>query len=310
MTAKIKTHHHSSGYRHKPRGVSNRAFEKVYWPYIPMLLVAGALLALTARAGVLTSMIDHPTKRVLAYATSMSSNELLSDTNQDRQTNNVAGLKLNSELAKAAQAKANDMAARDYWSHNTPDGNPPWVFVSAQNYQYQKIGENLATGFSNSLATINGWMASPEHRENMLDPAYSEVGFGYANIPNYAAIGGGPMTIVVAFYGEPEALATAITTSPASPLSSNSSSLSAQTKQTSRAQLAFAGSPIGSFATLAAFGAMVLVLGIWIGRHALAFRRALAGGEKYILTHPLFDVGLLLIGLALFALTKTAGLIQ
>jgi hypothetical protein len=113
----------------------------------------------------------------------------------------VASLSLNGQLDAAAQAKANDMATRNYWSHYTPDGNPPWVFVSAQGYAYQKLGENLATGFNDEQATINGWMASPPHRENLLDPAFSDVGFGFANNPNYTAAGGGPMTIIVAFYG-------------------------------------------------------------------------------------------------------------
>jgi len=37
-------------------------------------------------------------------------------------------------LDSAAQAKANDMAARSYWSHNTPDGQTPWTFMTAAGY--------------------------------------------------------------------------------------------------------------------------------------------------------------------------------
>jgi hypothetical protein len=133
----------------------------------------------------------------------MSTRGLLDDTNSARTANGVSPLTLNAKLDASAQAKANDMAAKDYWSHNTPSGDPPWVFIDAQGYAYQKLGENLATGFNSEQATIDGWMASPPHRENLLDSAFAEVGFGYANITDYTAVGGGPMTIIVAHYGKP-----------------------------------------------------------------------------------------------------------
>ncbi len=223
MTAKIKSHSKKSSHRaHRPKGLSEHAFKKVYWPYIPVVLVIAALLTFGSQTGALASIVKHPDGKVLSYATSMSISGLLSDTNVARAGNGVSKLKLNTKLDAAAQAKANDMASRNYWSHNTPEGNPPWIFVTAQGYSYQKLGENLAAGFADEQSTINGWMASPPHRENLLDPAFSDVGFGYANNPNYTSAGGGPMTIVVAFYGKPQVLAgktaTAATTSkPRSP---------------------------------------------------------------------------------------------
>jgi hypothetical protein len=136
----------------------------------------------------------------------MSSSGLLTYTNQNRANYGATGLTINAKLAAAAQAKANDMASRNYWSHNTPEGNPPWIFVDAQGYDYQKIGENLAAGFSSESATITGWMNSAAHKANMIDTAFIEVGFGYANNADYTAAGGGPMTIVVAFYGASKAV--------------------------------------------------------------------------------------------------------
>src|SRR2546430_1313356 len=149
MTAKIKSRPHQTAirHRHKPRNVSGHSFEKVYWPYIPLLLFAVLLMSLTVHNGLLRTVLRHPTQNVLAYATSLSQQELLKDTNDARRANNQKALSLNPQLVQAAQAKANDMALRNYWSHNTPAGNPPWVFVSAANYQYDKIGENLAAGF-------------------------------------------------------------------------------------------------------------------------------------------------------------------
>lgn len=216
MAAKIKSHAKSTGHHHhRPRGISDHAFKKVYWPYIPVVLVITALLSFGTQTGALSTVIKHPDGKVLSYATSMSIGGLLSDTNTKRTQNGVASLHLNSKLDAAAQAKANDMASRNYWSHNTPEGNPPWIFVTAQKYSYQKLGENLAAGFGDEQSTINGWMASPPHKENLLDPAFTDVGFGFANNSNYTSAGGGPMTIVVAFYGKPQVLA-AQTTAPVS----------------------------------------------------------------------------------------------
>jgi hypothetical protein len=208
MPAKIKSHARKNVHRrsHKPRGISDHAFKKVYWPYLPVVLIISVLLSLSVQSGALMALVRNPDGKVLAYATSMSVSGLLSSTNVARAQNGVAALSLNNQLDAAAQAKANDMASRNYWSHNTPEGNPPWVFVTNQGYSYQKLGENLATGFNDEQSTINGWMNSPPHKENLLDTAFTEVGFGYANNPNYTSAGGGPMTIVVAFYGKPQVL--------------------------------------------------------------------------------------------------------
>lgn len=222
--AKIKTRN-SDSHKTKPKKVSKHAFERVYWPYIPIVLAITLLLGLGGSGGALKAAMKHPLGRVLSYSTSMSIGGLLADTNAQRAANGVSNLSLNNQLDAAAQAKADDMVARNYWSHNTPEGNLPWIFVNAQGYSYQKLGENLATGFSDEQATINGWMASPAHRDNMLDSNFSEVGFGYANNPNYTAAGGGPMTVVVAFYGKPTApVAPVAATSPppATPAQTNS----------------------------------------------------------------------------------------
>jgi len=225
MTAKIKTRA-TTGNRHKPKNVSKHAFEKVYWPYIPVVLITGLLLSFSAQTGALQAAIRNHGAKVLAYATSMSVSGLLADTNTARAQNGVAALNLNAQLDAAAQASANDMAARNYWSHNTPEGNPPWIWVTDQGYAYQKLGQNLAAGFSDEQATIDGWMASPPHRENLLDPAFVDVGFGFANNPDYTSAGGGPMTIVVAFYGEPAGSSAppAASITPAAPASSPPSS--------------------------------------------------------------------------------------
>lgn len=173
---------------------------KAYWPYLPLaLIVAVGIFANT--------LLGMRSSGVLGYATDVSAGVLLSETNNQRVANSLGGLALNGTLNQAAQAKANDMVARDYWSHNTPDGNTPWTFFTAAGYQYQTAGENLAYGFDTSASTVTAWMNSPGHRANILNTTYKEVGFGIANSANYQ--GTGPETIVVAMYASPATVAAA-----------------------------------------------------------------------------------------------------
>lgn len=157
-------------------------------------------------AGLVFSNLWQSRANVLAYATSMSRSGLLSSTNQKRAANGVASLALNSKLNNAAQAKANHMVAHDYWSHNTPSGDPPWVFIDNAGYNYTKAGENLAYGFATSADTVTGWMNSPSHKANMLDKGFTEVGFGFANSTDF--VDSGQQTIVVAMYAKPVGAAT------------------------------------------------------------------------------------------------------
>jgi hypothetical protein len=69
------------------------------------------------------------------------------------------------------------MLAKGYWAHNAPDGTTPWVFIKAAGYEYLYAGENLARGFTTAPDTVNAWMASPGHKENILSPKYKDVGF-------------------------------------------------------------------------------------------------------------------------------------
>src|SRR4051812_28583955 len=116
--AKIKTA--GTAYKTKPKNINKRSFEKVYWPFIPVVLAIGILLSVGASSGNLQAYVKHPDGRVLAYSSSMSIGGLLADTNTARAANGVAALSLSAKLDAAAQNSADDMAARNYWSHNTP----------------------------------------------------------------------------------------------------------------------------------------------------------------------------------------------
>jgi uncharacterized protein YkwD len=124
---------------------------------------------------------------------------LLEDTNIQREENGLPPLALNPELTKAAQMKAEDMFAKDYWAHISPNGTTPWVFIRAAGYNYLYAGENLARGFSTSQDVVTAWMNSPEHRANMLSPNYTDIGFAVGA----GALTGTDTTLVVQEFGSP-----------------------------------------------------------------------------------------------------------
>lgn len=192
-------------------------FLKTYHPFLPLLSVALVVFAIFGfinnrqikpqiqSSPVQNDQVQTNQSEVLAYSTGVSQNGLLSSTNQRRASGGVANLSINSQLNQAAQAKANDMANRNYWSHNTPEGTPPWIFFTNAGYSYSKAGENLACGFDQSSEVITGWFNSPSHKANLLDPDYKDVGFGIANSDPYncGSYPAGPQTIIVAMYGTP-----------------------------------------------------------------------------------------------------------
>src|SRR4051812_2309294 len=74
--------------------------------------------------------------QVLGIATSINADTVMSLSNQERINNGLPVLGYNSQLAAAAQAKAQDMFAKDYWAHNAPDGTTPWTFITNAGYVY------------------------------------------------------------------------------------------------------------------------------------------------------------------------------
>jgi len=261
---------------------------KAYWPYLPVFAVLGLGI-------ILNGLIGRVHHNVLGYSTNISSQVLLAETNGERLAHNASALNLNAQLTTAAQAKANDMAQRNYWSHITPDGKQPWSFVQASGYQYQAAGENLAYGFGTSDQVMSAWMHSPEHRDNLLNPNYQDVGFATADVANYQ--GTGPETVIVAMYGEPVGAIDAV---PAKPVV-----LGTQTNAVSRLSLISTVSWVPLALAALAGGAIAL----FFVRHAFAWHKVLVRGERFFMAHPLFDVFLMSAAVFTLLLSQVAGAI-
>ncbi len=119
--------------------------------------------------------------------------------NQDRTSNQLAVLTVNPILEKAAQAKANDMAAKSYFAHTSPEGKTPWYWFSDAGYKYSSAGENLAINFTDSGEVNTAWMNSPGHRANILNGKFTEIGIATAQ----GTYNGQATVFVVQMFGKP-----------------------------------------------------------------------------------------------------------
>ena len=123
-------------------------------------------------------------------------------TNEERLVNSLPELRESEILNRAAQLKAEDMAAKGYFAHTSPEGRTPWYWLEAVGYKYSFAGENLAVNFIDSRDVTQAWMNSPTHRANIVHGAYTEVGTGVA-----AGVYKGTQTVFVAqVYGRPAAV--------------------------------------------------------------------------------------------------------
>jgi len=102
--------------------------------------------------------------------------------NTERENAGLQPLVRDPLLDKSAQEKCDDMVAKDYWSHDAPDGTEPWVFIKKYNV-YTTAGENLAYGFLSAKSVVSGWMASEGHRKNILNGLFTNVGYAQCKYP-------------------------------------------------------------------------------------------------------------------------------
>ncbi len=104
--------------------------------------------------------------------------------NQDRAANQVGALSGSAALARVAQYRARDMLNRNYFSHYDPStGQLAFLeLFRLWGLGYTAAGENIAWSTNPSMAGINTmFMNSPDHRANILNPAYHHLGVGVAS---------------------------------------------------------------------------------------------------------------------------------
>lgn len=142
---------------------------------------------------------------VLGTTSNIEYKKVIELTNIEREKVGLSPVIENEALNKAAQAKAANMFEENYWAHFAPSGKSPWDFILGAGYKFTFAGENLAKNFSEDTDVVEAWMASPSHRENLLNPKYRDIGIAVVE----GVLNGQKTTLVVQEFGNTSALAAA-----------------------------------------------------------------------------------------------------
>jgi uncharacterized protein YkwD len=87
---------------------------------------------------------------------------------------------LSATLSEVALQHALDMARHNYFDHQDSSGRSPADRVKAAGYREQRVAENIAYGTLSTEDAIAGWLNSPGHCENLMDPRFKEMGIAFA----------------------------------------------------------------------------------------------------------------------------------
>ncbi|MBL4845998.1 MAG: PKD domain-containing protein [Planctomycetes bacterium] len=135
-----------------------------------------------------TDRYQNPFKSNNATEASLAQ-QVLDLVNQERVTAGVAPVLFDAEAERAAKVHVEDMLARNYFDHVTPEGWTPGDRLQMTGASgYQTSGENLAVGQQTAAAVMNAWMNSAGHRANILNPIFTHLGVGVANGPNWTQL--------------------------------------------------------------------------------------------------------------------------
>jgi uncharacterized protein YkwD len=86
-------------------------------------------------------------------------------------------------LQRVALAHARDLAARGELDHVGRDGSTAAERVTRAGYRWRVTGENIASGQPSAEIVVAGWLRSPRHCANIMDPDFTELGVGRAVEP-------------------------------------------------------------------------------------------------------------------------------
>lgn len=100
--------------------------------------------------------------------------------NAERVLHGLQPLVPSPELDRLAQGHAEDMLARDYFDHITPEGDSVVDRARRAGYGWKRLAENICRDVALPEETVEQWLQSPAHRANLLNPRVIEVGLGFA----------------------------------------------------------------------------------------------------------------------------------
>src|SRR6266540_3749947 len=168
------------------------------------------LFAMVLSAVSLTATASARTHGTTGSSRSVSALEaaVLANVNQIRASHGLRALKLSNRLSAAADQQSQAMGSMGFFSHNSKDGTAFWKrirrYYTDRNYRYWSVGENLLWSSPDLGAgqALDMWMKSPEHRANLLNKNWREIGLSAVHVAAApGAFQGLDVTIVTADFG-------------------------------------------------------------------------------------------------------------
>jgi uncharacterized protein YkwD len=144
--------------------------------------------------------------QIQAASLSQLESSVLDDINAFRAQHGLAKLRLNPELTTAARAHSHQMAQQGYFAHESADGSAFWKRMRGyyQSAHSWSVGENLlwsSPGIDGARA-LKMWLASPEHRKNLVNPSWREIGVSAVHVSQAPGVyHGQAVTIVTTDFG-------------------------------------------------------------------------------------------------------------
>lgn len=110
--------------------------------------------------------------------------KILQLVNEIRGNKNLQPVELDPFLTQLAIIKAKDMVKNRYFEHYSPVYGHPWDLATLFGYEYVSFSENIARNVAGADEVVNAWMASPKHRENILNAKHAYMGIGFEKAGN------------------------------------------------------------------------------------------------------------------------------
>lgn len=107
--------------------------------------------------------------------------EVIRLVNEIRQKNNLQPLRQNEDLMRLSKKNSEAMSAGGYFSHTSPTEGSFEQRMDKTGLPFRRAGENIARGQTSARQVVDGWMNSKGHRENILNPEFTDIGVGYAS---------------------------------------------------------------------------------------------------------------------------------
>ncbi|HEU4851243.1 MAG TPA: CAP domain-containing protein [Telluria sp.] len=98
----------------------------------------------------------------------------------ERRFGPAPALAWNGALGQAALAHSKDMARRRVFGHAGGDGSDVGKRATRAGYGWRSVAENISFGQRSAEEAVEGWLASPGHCANLMNPAFTEMGAAYA----------------------------------------------------------------------------------------------------------------------------------